>query len=81
MDCKGIETVRRDSCPLVAIVVQRSLDILLKDLISQREQENRMQLAQNGTSNAAATTIEEFKDESPEEKAKTYCMGMISDLL
>ena len=36
MDCKGIETVRRDNCALVAQVVQRTLDILLKDLIRQR---------------------------------------------
>ena len=79
MDCKGIETVRRDNCPLVAIVVQRSLDILLKDLISQREQQNCLEIAINGSTDAMA--VEEFKDESPEEKAKTYCMGMISDLL
>ena len=37
MDCKGIETVRRDNCALVAQVVQRTLDHLLKDLIAQRE--------------------------------------------
>ena len=72
MDCKGIETVRRDNCPLVAIVVQRSLDILLKDLISQREQQNRMETILNRTSDEM--TVEEIKDESPEEKAKTYCM-------
>lgn len=29
MDCKGIETVRRDNCGLVKIVVQRVLDCLL----------------------------------------------------
>lgn len=44
MDCKGIETVRRDNCALVAIVVQRSLDILLKDLISQREKKIRLEI-------------------------------------
>ena len=37
MDCKGIETVRRDNCSLVAQVVQKTLDILLKDLIKVRE--------------------------------------------
>ena len=44
MDCKGIETVRRDNCALVATVVQRSLDILLKDLISQRENKSRLEI-------------------------------------
>merc|ERR1719336_1980180 len=29
MDCKGIETVRRDNCPLVKQVVQKVLDLLL----------------------------------------------------
>jgi len=29
MDCKGIETVRRDNCPLVKQVVQQVLDLLL----------------------------------------------------
>ena len=33
MDCKGIETVRRDNCALVADIVQRTLDILLKEPI------------------------------------------------
>ena len=33
MDCKGIETVRRDNCALVGEVVQTTLDILLIDLI------------------------------------------------
>ena len=37
MDCKGIETVRRDNCALVGQVVQTTLDFLLKDLIRQRE--------------------------------------------
>jgi len=36
MDCKGIETIRRDNCALVAEVVQKTLDILLKDLIENR---------------------------------------------
>jgi DNA polymerase delta subunit 1 len=36
MDCKGIETIRRDNCALVAEVVQKTLDILLKDLIKNR---------------------------------------------
>lgn len=29
MDCKGIETVRRDSCSLVKEVVQEALNIIL----------------------------------------------------
>jgi len=37
MDCKGIETVRRDNCSLVGQVIQKVLDILLKDLIKDRE--------------------------------------------
>lgn len=41
MDCKGIETVRRDNCALVAEIVQTTLDILLKDLIKQREKKLR----------------------------------------
>jgi len=31
MDCKGIETVRRDACGLVAHTVQKALDMLLID--------------------------------------------------
>ena len=46
MDCKGIETVRRDNCALVAEIVQKSLDILLKDLIIQRERKNRLEIEQ-----------------------------------
>mmetsp|Transcript_34483 Transcript_34483/g.45359 ORF Transcript_34483/g.45359 Transcript_34483/m.45359 type:complete len:140 (+) Transcript_34483:832-1251(+) len=41
MDCKGIETVRRDNCALVAEVVQKTLNILLKDLIDVREKKFR----------------------------------------
>ena len=41
MDCKGIETVRRDNCALVAEIVQTTLDILLKDLITQRDKKLR----------------------------------------
>ena len=40
MDCKGIETVRRDNCALVAEVVQKTLDHLLKDLIEQLRRAN-----------------------------------------
>jgi len=36
MDCKGIETIRRDNCALVAEVVQKTLDILLCELIENR---------------------------------------------
>lgn len=39
MDCKGIETVRRDNCALVASVVQKSLDILLIDPITKYQRE------------------------------------------
>ena len=46
MDCKGIETVRRDNCALVAETVQTTLDILLKDLIKQREQKARLEIEQ-----------------------------------
>ena len=35
MDCKGIETVRRDNCALVGEVVQKTLDILLIDRVEQ----------------------------------------------
>nr|BAJ78751.1 DNA polymerase delta catalytic subunit [Euborellia plebeja] len=31
MDCKGIETVRRDNCPLVASIMNKSLEKLLVD--------------------------------------------------
>eukprot|EP00033_Pygsuia_biforma_P006271 GCRY01006987.1.p1 GENE.GCRY01006987.1~~GCRY01006987.1.p1 ORF type:complete len:597 (-),score=200.00 GCRY01006987.1:27-1724(-) len=31
LDCKGIETVRRDNCPLVSGVVSRCLDLLLME--------------------------------------------------
>ena len=35
MDCKGIETVRRDNCPLVQEIAQTTLNILLNDTIKQ----------------------------------------------
>lgn len=44
MDCKGIETVRRDNCALVADVVQTTLDHLLKDLITVREKKHQAEL-------------------------------------
>jgi DNA polymerase elongation subunit (family B) len=73
MDCKGIETVRRDNCALVADVVQRTLDHLLKDLIVLREKKMNAE--------EAGITLEEEENVNPVETAKTYCKGMISDLL
>lgn len=76
MDCKGIETVRRDNCALVAEIVQKTLDILLKDPITKKRKELE---ALKGLSQEDEETKGEVY--SPEEEAKSYCRGMISDLL
>jgi len=70
MDCKGIETVRRDSCALVAEVVQKTLNHLLKDEIERSKKKKKAELEG-----------EEFVGADPKETAKNYCKGMISDLL